>query len=449
MRRRQFINQMFAAGTLIYFGCDAEDGISMQTPDMGFDGGPDQGMGDPDQGLLDGALADQGLGDHDAGHQPDQGDDPDASVDPDATVDPDMSPNGCADAFAGGEYIEPVGFTGGDPIRFHEPRNQGWDGRLYTDLSLVDADRLATPNDEFYIRTLFPDQLDLDAMMPWQIEVSGLVRNPGPIALADLLDRVEPMGTHVLECSGNGRRSHFGLMSAAAWSGIPIQAVLDRLDRLPEGTRIEISGFDEHSVPSANGHSTPGAAWIFTPEQLIERGAFFATEMNGEVLPLDHGFPVRLYVPGWYGCVCIKWVTGIRVVDEDEPATSQMTEFAQRTHQDGSPRLARNFSAADMHQAAMPIRIERWLVDGRTVFRVVGILWGGFRATEGLHINFGDGPVPVDVCPAMQGNDTWTLWTHAWRPEGPGEYQIHCSIDDDSVPTRRLDTGFYDRFVAV
>ena len=257
------------------------------------------------------------------------------------------------------------------------------------------------------------------------------------------------MGTHVLECSGNGRGSHFGLMSAAAWSGIPIQAVLDRIDRLPAGTRVEISGFDDHSVPSDNGHSTPGAAWIFTPQQLIDSGAFFATEMNGEILPLDHGFPVRLYVPGWYGCVCIKWVTGIRVVGEDEPATSQMIEFAQRTHQDGVPRLAREYRAADMHQAAMPIRIERWLVDGAPVFRVIGILWGGFRTTDGLRIDFGDGAVPVDVCPAMQGNDTWTVWTHAWRPDRAGEYQIHCDIEDEGVPTRRLDTGFYDRFVAV
>lgn len=430
MRRRQFLNQMFAAGTLIYFGCDAEDGIRMQGP-------PDRGpQGDLGAGMQD-------AGESDAGPPFDQG-----AADPDAALDPDM-PAGCRDPFAGGEYIERVPFTGGDPIRFHEKVRQGWDGRRYTDLAQVDRGRLITPNGEFYIRTHFPDLLDLDAMMPWQIEVSGRVRNPGSIALADLMDAVEPMGTHVLECSGNGRRSHFGLMSAAAWSGIPIQAVLDCIERLPDGTRIEISGFDEHSVPSNGGHSTPGAAWIFTPEQLIERGAFFATEMNGEILPLDHGFPVRLYVPGWYGCVCIKWVTGIRVVGEDEPATSQMIEFASRTHQDGTPRLARDFRPADMHQAAMPIRIERWRVDDTEVFRVIGILWGGFQTTDGLQIDFGDGPVPVDVCPAMQGNETWTIWTHAWRPQRAGEFQIHCDIDDDAVPTRRLDTGFYDRFVTI
>lgn len=431
MRRRQFLHRMFAAGTLIYFGCDAEDGISMRLPDADADL--------PDQGLVDGML--------DAG--PIDAVPNDAATDamPDAA--PDAMPSDCAELLPGGEFIEQVPFTGGDPIRFHEPRRQGWDGRLYTDLSRVDGDRLVTPTPEYYIRTLFPDGLDLDARMPWQIELSGLIDNPGPLALADLLPSVRDMGTHVMECSGNGRRSHFGLMSAANWRGIPIEAVLDRLQLQPGAARIEIEGVDDHSVPSANNHSTPGASWIFTPEQLIEAGAFLATEMNGEPLPLDHGFPVRLYVPGWYGCCCIKWVDRIRVLPDDAPASSQMQEFAQRTHQVGIPALARDYRPAQMQQAAMPIRVERWRQDGQTVFRVVGILWGGGRPTEALTVDFGDGPEPVDICPAMSGNATWTVWEHVWRPERAGEYQVHCAIDDETVPTIRLDRGYYDRFVSI
>lgn len=438
LRRRDFMRRVLAAGTVIYFGCDDADGISMQTPD----GTPDGAL-DPDQALLDMGAMDRG-----PDMSPDAAVDPDMAPNPDMTVDPDMGVE-CADPFAGGEFVERVPFTGGDAIRFHERVRQGWDGRLYTDLSLIDRDRLVTPNDEFYIRTHFPDRLDLDAMTPWQIRVSGLVEDETPLMLDDLIDLAAPMGTHVLECSGNGRRAHFGLMSAAEWKGIPIEAILERIRFAQGGTRVEIGGFDDHSVPSAGGHSTPGARWIFTPEQLIERGAFFATEMNGEVLPLDHGFPVRLYVPGWYGCTCIKWVDSIRVVGEDEPATDQMREFAQRTHQDGVPALARDFRPADMHQAAMPIRAERWRVNGQTRIRLVGILWGGFQPTGGLQIDFGAGPVPVDVCPAMEGNDTWTVWTHSWTPQRPGEYRIHCSINDPAVPTRRLDSGYYDRFIAV
>ncbi|MEZ4467596.1 MAG: molybdopterin-dependent oxidoreductase [bacterium] len=186
--------------------------------------------------------------------------------------------------------------------------NEGWDGRLYTDLAKLDRGRLATPTASFYVRTRFPDRLDLAARTPWQIAVDGRVPTPHALALDALLPAARPMGTHVMECSGNSRGAHFGLMSAAAWAGIPMAEVLDRLDWLPDATRLEVVGFDDHSVPSANGHSTPGASWIFSFDQLVAQGAFLATGMNGEALPLDHGFPVRLVVPGWYGCTCIKWL---------------------------------------------------------------------------------------------------------------------------------------------
>jgi DMSO/TMAO reductase YedYZ molybdopterin-dependent catalytic subunit len=195
-------------------------------------------------------------------------------------------------------------------------------------------------------------------------------------------------------------------------------------------------------------HSMPGASWIFSFEELAS--AFLATEMNGAPLPPDHGAPVRLYVPGWYGCTCIKWVNEIRLVADDEPATSQMIEFASRTHQVGTPALARDYLPASMDQAAMPIRVERWRVDGEIVHRVVGILWGGYEPTGAL--SFGASPgsfEPVDVCPPATTNATWTVWQHPWRPRSTGLHAIRMRIDDPRIPTRRLDTGFYERVVRI
>ncbi len=357
----------------------------------------------------------------------------------------------CPAPFPDGELIDRVPFTGGDPIEFHTPQREGWDGRLYTDLRQITPDRPLTPNPEFYIRTRFPDLLDLDAMTPWTLAIEGLVAAPGDIALDALAPLVRPMGAHLLECSGNGRRGHFGLMSAAEWAGIPMVEVLDRVEALPGATRVEIGGFDRHSQPSAGGHSTPGASWIFTRAQLEAQGAFLATHMNGDPLPLDHGFPVRLVVPGWYGCTCIKWVDTIRLLDDGAPATTQMREFARRTHQDGAPALARDYAPADMQQAAMPVRVERWRVDGRARMRVHGILWGGERPTDRLAIRFrpGDPFEPVELCPPMIQNHTWTLWSHTWDPPAPGDYVIRCAIDDRMISTRRLDVGYYDRFVRV
>ena len=93
--------------------------------------------------------------------------------------------------------------------------------------------------------------------------------------------------------------------------------------------------------------------------------------MNGEPLSPDHGFPARLVVPGWYGCACVKWVTAIDLVGADERPTSQMQEFAERTHQvgpGGAPTRARDFQPATMDLAAMPIRVEHWQVgDARSL----------------------------------------------------------------------------------
>jgi len=171
--------------------------------------------------------------------------------------------------------------------------------------------------------------------------------------------------------------------------------------------------------------------------------------MNGAPLPRHHGQPVRLIVPGWYACTCIKWVNEIRLVDESEPATGQMREFASRTHQDGTPKLARDFQPAAMDQAAMPIRVEKWRVDGGLEYRVVGILWGGSEPTEALEIRFKSGIfggpyVPVETYDHRQ-NWTWTLWSHTWKPQEGGRYRIELRVNDPQIRTRRLDRGFYAR----
>jgi DMSO/TMAO reductase YedYZ molybdopterin-dependent catalytic subunit len=356
---------------------------------------------------------------------------------------------GCPDAFRGGELIDVVPFINDGGVPLDTPLNVGWDGRLYTDLSTLTQESLVVANERFYIRTRYPDRLDPSA--PWRVSVHGLVDDPRELSLEELTPMVRPMGVHLLECSGNGRGGAFGLMSAADWSGVPLREVLDMFSLQSGATRVLVSGFDDHSVPSAGGHSRPGASWVFSLDEVDTTGMFLATHMNGEELPADHGFPLRLFVPGWYGCSCIKWVNEIVLVDEDQPSTSQMIEFASRTHQIGEPALARDYQPASIDQAAMPIRIEKWRVDGRPLYRVVGVMWGGYELTEALVMRFEGGGdfFPVDVCPAQMDNATWTLWSTPWQPTTVGDYDLACQIDDPTIPTRRLDRAFYLRQVAI
>lgn len=353
----------------------------------------------------------------------------------------------CDDLFASGTNAGPLGFEGEDGAPLDTLIREGWDGRLYTDLSTVDKDTLTIDNDRFYVRTRFPDLLA--STDNWMITVGGLAQN-ATLPLDAMMPLSVPQGLVLLECSGNGRGGAFGLLSTAEWSGIPIEEIFARVQLDPAATRVEVRGFDMHSVPSAGGHSTPGASWVFTFDELMDAGAFLATHMNGVPLPPDHGEPVRLMVPGWYGCCNIKWVDGLNFVDETAPATSQMREFASRTHQNGNPRLARDFIPATMDQSAMPTRVERWDVGGETVYRIIGIMWGGYEVTDRLAIRFNGGAAePVDVCPAQMTNRTWTVWEHLWRPTAPGTYSIRMAIDDPNIRTRRLDSGYYERTVVV
>jgi DMSO/TMAO reductase YedYZ molybdopterin-dependent catalytic subunit len=351
----------------------------------------------------------------------------------------------CADPFAGGRRTGGVPFAGAETNPpFHRLIGSGLDARLYTDLSDLAPDRLVTPNDRFFVRTSRPEGL---AAAEWRIAIDGLVARPTELTLRDLEPLAETVGPLVLECAGNNDPRNFGLMSAAAWTGAPVVRVLERARPLARARRLLVSGVDEHAGPAES--SLPGASWVFSLDDLATAGALLATRMNGEPLPPDHGSPVRLLVPGWYGCAAIKWVNRLTLVDEEAPATLQMKEFAARTHQEGVPALARDYRPAAMELAAFPVRVEKWLLGGRLHYRIVGIVWGGRRPVDRLLIRFrvSEPFREIEVCPPAADPLMWTLWSCPWRPAEPGPYDIVLRPADPSVPARRLEMYFYARRV--
>jgi DMSO/TMAO reductase YedYZ molybdopterin-dependent catalytic subunit len=326
---------------------------------------------------------------------------------------------------------------------------RGLDARLITDLSRLEPDRLITPNSLAFVRTECPAAV-AQHRGPWRLRTTGLLRGgEGSLTGDELLNSARSMGAHLCECSGNNNPANFGLMSVAEWEGVPLVDVLSRLDIAESATAVLVGGVDP-DLPSSTG-STIGASWIFPLSSLDRLGAFLAVRMNGEPLPLDHGRPIRLVVPGWYAATWIKWVDEIRLVGTNEPATSQMKEFAGRTHQSARHGLARDYVPADIQVAAVPIRVERRRTATGIVYRIVGIVWGGRRAVDRLAIRFGaDGPwTSFAVCGASGPPGTWSLWEYRWQPEQPGTYRIFLRVPDPSVPQRRLDSGYYMREVTI
>jgi len=347
--------------------------------------------------------------------------------------------------FRGGKQLGTLEFKGESQAPLDTMIGASLDARQFSDLSRLSPEQLVTPTEKFYVRTAASELLDPST--PWMINVSGLVQEPVHLTLDELHKSAKPMGMHLMECSGNTRATRFSLLSAAEWRGVPISDLLATRIKL-RTNRVMVSGFDQYPTRSAT--SIPGADWIFTVEQINSAKAFLATDMNGQPLTKDHGAPIRLFVPGWYGCACIKWVNAITFVDSDAEATSQMQEFAARTHQQGVPRLARDYRPAAIDQAAMPIRVEKWLVDGRIKYRVVGVLWGGSRLVKALEIRFNPEEDYVRVADfSHTANDPWSFWSHAWTPKTAGTYMIRLRVADPLVEAKRLDSGHYVRSVEV
>jgi DMSO/TMAO reductase YedYZ molybdopterin-dependent catalytic subunit len=357
----------------------------------------------------------------------------------------------CGDAVAPGTLISTVPlFRAGAPIQPFGTKvgGPGLDARLVTDLSLLQPDRLITPNAQAFVRTERP-RAAATLRGPWTITTSGLVAREGSLALDDLIRRARPMGAHLIECSGNDNPANFGLMSVSEWDGVPLVDVISRLQPSSRATGVLVGGVDHDGQRSAI--SIPGASWVFPLAGLDRLGAFFAVRMNGEPVPADHGMPVRLVVPGWYGCTWIKWVDEVRLVGPDAPATSQMKEFAGRTHQTGRHDRAMDYAPADIQVAATAVRVEKRRLATGLEYRIVGIVWGGTRPVDRLAIRFGplEGWISFAICPIPRSTALWSLWEYRWRPQTPGQYSIALRAPDPSVPQRRLDTGYYTRDVRI
>ena len=363
------------------------------------------------------------------------------------------------DPFAGGEFLGYVPFEGeGEQYLPGTRLSEGHNARRIIDLaSLLTPEGRKTPGDRFFIRTEYPDQLH--APPEWTIKIHGEVKQTKDVPLKQLLPSVESKRPVLLECSGNARELRFGLLSVADWAGIPIKKIIELAHPTSKAKAILVNGFDDDShlpyhPPPYRTHSWPTCSWIFTFDQLVGAGAFLATELNGAPLPKDQGAPVRLIVPGWYGCSEVKWVNEIKFVDDNQPATLQMQEFANRTfqplHMDetnprppgSGPDRARDYRPATIDQAALPVRVEAWRLEGRLAYRVVGITWGGPTRTDKLMIRFvqGNSPryKPVQFCQAKTSNPEYGIWFHHWQPKRPGHYWIEMRLGDHTIRSRKM-----------
>jgi DMSO/TMAO reductase YedYZ molybdopterin-dependent catalytic subunit len=178
-----------------------------------------------------------------------------------------------------------------------------------------------TRNDRFFVRShLSVPRIDAAA---WRLELTGLVRTPLTLSLAQLKALPQEENAITLECAGNGRglfklpstsgtQWQRGAVGNAAWGGVRLARLLERAEVATEGKHVWFEAADQAPVPG------PPPFVRSIPIEKAMGDVMLAHAMNGEPLSELHGAPLRVVVPGWYGMASTKWVTRVRV--EEKPS---------------------------------------------------------------------------------------------------------------------------------
>jgi len=251
-----------------------------------------------------------------------------------------------------------------------------------------------TPNEDFY-------RIDTALQVPridpaqWSLKVTGMVQREITISFAELL--AKPLVEHVITLCCVSNEVGGSLIGNATWLGYPIRDVLTEAGPLP--------GADMVLSRSQDGF-TAG-----TPLEVLldrDRGSLLAVGMNGEPLPLEHGFPVRMVVPGLYGYVsATKWVVELKV-----------TTFAE----DMGYWTPLGWSARGPIKIASRIDTPRGNVAAGTVM-IAGVAWAQHTGIGRVEVRIDQDAWQDARLAEVTGPDTWRQWAYEW-PASPGDHTI-------------------------
>ncbi|MCC2671934.1 MAG: sulfite oxidase, partial [Armatimonadetes bacterium] len=284
----------------------------------------------------------------------------------------------------------------------------------------------------FYVRGHFPvPEVDVAR---WGLRVEGAVTHPLTVPYEELRAMPARSLAVTLECAGNSRSFlsppvagvpwGMGAIGTAEWTGVPLTAVLARAGLAPDVVDVVFEGADYGEAmtpPMPNGpihfaRSLP-LRKALSPDVLL------AYQMNGAELSPDHGFPLRLIVPGWYGMACIKWLHRIVVLEQPFQGYFQSVDYAIWERQHGIPTRVPLGEMTIKAQIARPYCGEALPV-GRP-YRVFGAAWAGESEVQQVEVSTDNGQSWSDA--RLLGEPipySWRLWEHEWRPTQTGRHTL-------------------------
>ena len=271
----------------------------------------------------------------------------------------------------------------------------------------------------------------------WSLEVDGNVASPATLSLAELraLPTHEVIST--MECAGNGRAklaprvvSQPWLQEAIGtgrWRGVRLRDVLDAVQPGESAAEVLFTGLDR----GVEGGEEQSYQRSLPVELAQSDDVLLAYELNGEPLPPQHGRPLRLLVPGWYGMTNVKWLARITLIDTPFGGYQQLHgyRFRKSEDDDGVP-VQRMLPRSLM----VPPGIPEFMTRARTVragaVALEGRAWSGRSPIESVEVSVDGGaswaPAKLD---AELGRWAWRRWTFDWNAT-PGDYVLACRARD-------------------
>ncbi|WP_405741513.1 sulfite oxidase [Streptomyces sp. NBC_00028] len=305
-----------------------------------------------------------------------------------------------------------------------------------------------TPPGLHYVLTHYdipyvPDDTD------WALTVGGLVRRPVRLTPADLRAFPQVTTRVTLECAGNGRAllaprpvSQPWLVEAvgtADWTGVPLRLLLERAGVQPGAVDVVFTGADhgvERGVEQDYRRALPiGAATGTEPEVLV------AYAMNGAPLPPQHGRPLRLVVPGWYGMAHVKWLREVTVVDTEFTGFQQSVAYRLRQDPgDAGEPVTRIVPRALLVPPGFPDFMSRTRVVRPGPVPLEGRAWSGRAPVTRVEVSTDAGRTwrEAELTPDGGHRWAWRRWHATWTAT-PGAHTLSARATDADGHTQPLE----------
>ena len=298
------------------------------------------------------------------------------------------------------------------------------------------------PNARFYVRNHFqiPD-LSPDS---YRLAVGGLVERPLGLSLRDLQNMPSRSVAVTLECAGNGRSGfdpavpgeqwNLGAVSTAEWTGVPLVEVLDRAGVRSGARDVLFRGADGGVVDPPSPQASAGKRSepirferSLTIDQARDSDVLLAYAMNGEALPIEHGSPLRVIVPGWYAVASVKWLTEIELLDAPFAGHYQADRYCYEWERDG--RILREPVTLQRVRALITEPAPGHDVPfGELAIR--GVAWSGAAPIARVEVSLNDGDWQEARLISERKRHSWQWWELMTRVACPGPLRVRARATD-------------------